>query len=163
MNIFLIGFMGSGKTHWGKIWAERLGMNFYDLDEMIEKEQGNTIAFIFEKEGEDFFREQETAILLRFVDMNNCLVACGGGTACFNDNIDWMNKNGATVYLMASPQYILNRIAGEKDKRPLIGNLNDTEILFFIDRTLKEREPFYRKAKHIFSAVDLNAESLSII
>lgn len=163
MNIFLIGFMGSGKTFWGKTWAERTGMNFYDLDEMIEAEQGVSIAAIFENDGESYFRNLETSMLQRFADMNNCLLACGGGTPCFNHNIDWMNKNGITIYLSADPQIILNRIAGEKDKRPLISKLNDTEILSFIDQKLKEREPFYRKAKYILPVKNLNAESLSII
>ena len=90
----------------------------------------------------------------------NCIVACGGGTACFNDNIHWMNKTGTTVYLSATAQYIFNRVFEEKDKRPLISKLNQAELLFFVEQKLKERESFYNKAKLILSAENLNIASL---
>ena len=160
MNFFLIGFMGSGKTYWGKIWAAQMGLTFYDLDEIIEIEYGKTIAAIFEKEGEDYFRKIETIALHSFTQKKNCIVACGGGTACFNDNIHWMNKSGTTVYLSATAQYIFNRVFEEKDKRPLISKLNQAELLFFVEQKLKERESFYNKAKLILSAENLNIASL---
>lgn len=161
MNIFLIGFMGSGKTHWGKIWAQKNSLDFYDLDEMIETTEARSIASIFEKEGEDYFRKIETAMLHSFAGKHNCMVSCGGGAACFNDNMQWMNEYGTTVYLAASSTYILSRVKEEKDKRPLINKLNEAELLFFIEQKLKEREPFYNQAKFIFSVADLDENSLS--
>ena len=163
-GIFLIGFMGSGKTYWGKIWAQKKGLDFYDLDEIIEEKEGRYIATIFEKEGEDYFRKTETEALHTFSEKNNCIIACGGGAACFNDNMRWMNENGTTVYLAASPQYILSRVKEEeKGKRPLINKLNEAELLFFIEQKLKEREPFYNQAKIILPVADLNDESLSTL
>ena len=159
--IFLIGFMGSGKTHWGKIWAQQKGFDFYDLDEMIETKEGQTIAAIFEKEGENYFRKIETKMLHSFSGKSNCIISCGGGTACFNENIQWMNDHGTTVYLAASPTYILSRVKEEKDKRPLINKLNEAELLFFIEQKLKEREPFYNQAQLILPVADLNENSLS--
>jgi shikimate kinase len=159
--IFLIGFMGSGKTYWGKIWAAKNGLHFYDLDEMIEAREGKTIAAIFEKDGEDYFRKLETVYLKSFSEKGNCIIACGGGAACFNDNMQWMNDNGTTVYLSARPQYILSRVKEEKDKRPLINKLNEAELLFFIEQKLKEREPFYNQAKIILPVAELNEDSLS--
>ena len=164
MKIFLIGFMGSGKTYWGKIWAQKKGLDFYDLDEIIEEKEGRSIATIFEKEGEDYFRKIETEALHTFSEKDNCIIACGGGAACFNDNIRWMNENGTTVYLAASPQYILSRVKEEeKGKRPLINKLNEAELLFFIEQKLKERELFYKQAKIILSVANVNDDSISII
>ena len=161
--IFLIGFMGSGKTYWGKIWAQKNGLDFYDLDEIIEAQEGRSIAAIFEKEGEEYFRKKEREALRTFSLKDNCVIACGGGAACFNNNMQWMNENGITVYLSATPQYILLRIKEEKDKRPLINKLNEAELLFFIEQKLKERESFYNQAKIILPAAGLNDDSLSTL
>lgn len=161
--LFLIGFMGSGKTYWGNIWARQAGLDLYDLDEVIEKKEGKTIAAIFEKDGEDHFRKIETIALKEFAEKQNCIIACGGGTACFHDNMQWMNENGTTIYLSATPSYILSRVKEEKDKRPLINKHNEAELLFFIEQKLKEREPFYKQAKIILSVSELNENSLSTL
>ncbi|MEO6251833.1 MAG: shikimate kinase [Ferruginibacter sp.] len=155
-KIFLIGFMGSGKSYWGKKWSRKYQFDFYDLDKVIEHDQQKTIATIFEKEGEEHFRLLETATLQTFSEKDNCLIACGGGTACFNDNMKWMNENGTTVYLSATPQYIYDRIYEEKDRRPLVSKLNQAELFFFIEQKLKEREPFYNQAK-----ITIRVEELS--
>ena len=160
-KIFLIGFMGSGKSHWGNIWARRYAMDFYDLDEVIVARAGKTIAAIFEKEGEGYFRQLETEALLGFADKENCIVACGGGAACFNDNLDWMNEQGTTIYLSATPQFIFDHVIGEKNKRPLIKQLNEAELLFFIEQKLKEREMFYSQAQYILPVNELSDNSLS--
>ena len=155
-KIFLIGFMGSGKTFWGRLWAQKFSLDFFDLDEVIESDQQRSIASIFEKEGEAFFRDIETAALKTFSVKDNCIIACGGGTACFNDNIQWMNEHGKTVYLSATPQYIFDRVMDEQGKRPLLNKLNKAELLFFIEQKLKERESFYRQAKFILPVAGLN-------
>jgi shikimate kinase len=162
-KFFLIGFMGSGKTYWGKVWAQESGLAFYDLDEVIEKEQGKPISLIFEKDGEDHFRKIEARALRSFAETENCIIACGGGAACFNDNMQWMNEHGATVYLSATPPYILSRVKEEKDKRPLINKLNEAELLFFIEQKLKEREPLYNQAKFILPVTELNKDSLQTL
>jgi shikimate kinase len=163
MKIFLIGFMGSGKTYWAKIWAQQKGLHFYDLDQIIEAREGRSIAEIFEKDGEDHFRKMETVALHALAEIEDCIVACGGGTACFNNNMPWMNENGKTVFLSASPQYLLERIKEEKDKRPLINKLNEAELLFFIEKKLKEREPFYKQAQLMLPVTELNKDSLSTL
>jgi shikimate kinase len=162
-KVFLIGFMGSGKTYWGKIWAQKNGLDFYDLDAIIETKDGRSIAAIFEKEGESYFRKKETEALHTLLENDKCIVACGGGTACFNNNMQWMNENGITVYLSATPAYILSRIKEEKDKRPLINKLNEGELLFFIEQKLKERKPFYNQAQIILPVIELNEDSLSTL
>ncbi len=163
MKIFLIGFMGSGKTYWGRLWSQQNDIDFFDLDEMIEQHQKKTIIKIFEEEGEAIFRNIETETLKIFTENNNCIIACGGGTPCYNDNMHWMNENGITVYLSASPQYIYNRVIEEKDRRPLIRDLNNTDLLLYIEQKLKEREPIYKQAELIFQVEELNAASFQKI
>jgi shikimate kinase len=157
-KIFLIGFMGSGKSYWGKKWAQKYYFDFYDLDEMIEQEEKKTVAAIFEKDGEDHFRQIETRVLKTFAEKDNCLLACGGGTACFHDNMKWMNGNGVTVYLDASLPYIYERVIEEKDKRPLISRLNQAELLFYIEQKLKERESFYKQARIILPVEEITED-----
>jgi shikimate kinase len=163
MKIFLIGFMGSGKTHWGQIWAKDLNIDFFDLDKQIEGTEQKTVADIFEKKGEAYFREKEAAALRLFAQKDNCIIACGGGTPCFDDNMQWMNEQGTTIYLQANPKDILQRVLEEQDKRPLIKNLNEAELLFFIQKKLKEREPFYTQAKIILQTNVLFQHTLSTL
>lgn len=160
MRIFLLGFMGSGKSHWGRLWAAAHNFNFIDLDEELVKQEQKTVAAIFETRGEDYFRQKETILLRSLTAQSNSIVSCGGGTPCFFDNMAWMNKNGLTIFLEATTQFILKNIKNEKDKRPLIKDKDDAEIIFFIDQKLKERQPYYSKAKIIFPAEDLNIDSI---
>jgi shikimate kinase len=161
MKIFLIGFMGSGKTHWGRIWAQKNQLTFYDLDEQIEKTVGESVADIFEKKGEENFREMERYVLRKFNVKNNFVMACGGGTPCFLENLPWMNEQGITVYLEAKPSEILEKVMHETQERPLLKKLNSSELLFFIEQKLKEREPFYKQAKYTLDINDLTETSLS--
>jgi shikimate kinase len=156
MRIYLTGFMGSGKTHWGKIWAQKAGLTFYDLDELIENAHHQSVSEIFEKKGEDFFRKVEAEMLRETSIKDNCIIACGGGTPCFGDNLKWMNEHGCTVYLKATPRQLLENVMQETQKRPLLKKLNSAELLFFIEKKLQEREVFYSAA-----AIQLQAEVLT--
>jgi shikimate kinase len=152
MIFFLNGFMGSGKSHWGKAWAATFKIGFIDLDEAIEIEERKAVTEIFESKGEDYFRAAETRILKSLTDINSTIVACGGGTPCFNNNMEWMNEHGITVYITASPEEILRRLIKGQQQRPLIKKLNQAELLFFIQQKLKEREPFYNQANVILES-----------
>ena len=154
-RIFLIGFMGSGKNYWGKLWSEKAGFAFADIDELIEQEQGKSIGEIFAEDGEEHFRNLETIALRSLSNKKNIIIASGGGTPCFNDNISWMNENGTSVYLQSSPENILKRLVNEKEKRPLIKNLQDEELLFYITEKIKERDFFYSKAEITLKVDDL--------
>ena len=162
-NIFLIGFMGSGKSHWGHIWALKNGYTFYDLDAQIEKAFKMPVQEIFEKHGEDKFRELERYHLRKFLNKKKCLIACGGGTPCFFDNLEWMKKHGDVIYLQATKEYILKRVMDETAKRPLLKEVNTSELLFFIEKKLKEREPVYLKADHILDVNKLSDNSLRFL
>jgi shikimate kinase len=163
MKIFLIGFMGSGKTYWGKIWAKENELDFFDLDHLIEQQEQKSIAAIFETSGEEYFRKKEAAVLRTFEEKDNCIISCGGGTACFHNNMQWMNADGKTIYLAATAAEIFERVAVEQDQRPLIKNLGKDQLLFFIEQKLKEREPVYTQARIILRTDELNTDSLKRI
>lgn len=153
--------MGSGKTYWGNLWAQHKGMQFYDLDEVIEQLEGKTIAALFEEYGEAWFRQKETTVLETFAEKNNCIIACGGGTPCFNNNMQWMNAHGNTAYLYATPEQITRRLISETDKRPLVKGLDAAELLNFVEQKLKEREPFYTQAKNILPVSSISGATIN--
>lgn len=162
-RIFLTGFMGSGKTYWGSRWAQQYGLPFIDLDAEIEREEGKTIATIFEERGEAYFRQQEAAWLRKRGGDHSFIMACGGGTPCFHNNMPWMNAQGITIYLQASAQRIYDRVVSEKDKRPLLKNTDAHSLQIFIEDKLAEREPFYRQASYVIPVNELHLESLSAL
>lgn len=147
--------MGSGKSHWGKIWAAQYKLGFVDLDGAIEADEGKSVVDIFESKGETYFRDLEADKLREMGDLKNTIVACGGGTPCFKDNMQWMKENGITVYISATPDEILRRLAKGQEQRPLIKKLNQAELLFFIEQKLKERESFYKQANIILPSADI--------
>jgi shikimate kinase len=161
MNIFLIGFMGSGKSHWGGIWAEREGLTFYDLDIEIERDFGLSITDIFEKEGEEKFRELEKKHLRNFENKRNFVLACGGGTPCFSENMGWMKSQGKVYYLKAEPELIFQQLMNETEKRPIVKNVKPSELLSFIQKKLEERDPYYSQADVIMNVEELHEDSLS--
>ena len=146
MKIFLVGFMGSGKSYIGKILAEKLGFQFVDLDSIIENTEGVKISQIFEIHGESYFRKVESDCLHHLNKWTEIVVATGGGAACFHDNMSWMNENGITVYLSVEPQLLASRLANEVDKRPILQGKTGDELLDFIKMKVSEREDFYNQA-----------------
>ncbi len=161
VRIFLIGFMGSGKSHWGSIWAGKTGIPFFDLDTRIEKAAGTKITEIFEEKGEEKFRELERYHLRKFERKKNFLLACGGGTPCFSDNMQWMKSEGTVFYLKASPEIIVRQLTHETEHRPVIRNVKPLELLTFIQHKLLEREPYYSQADYILNVDALDENSLS--
>ena len=152
--------MGSGKSYWAKQLATELQYELVDLDTAIEIENDATISEIFELYGEQFFRNQETKYLRNFDTKNNVVVATGGGTACFNDNMQWMNEQGITIWIDEPMDVLVSRLAKEKAHRPLIKNLNDAELKYFLEQKLLERKSFYSKAKYIISSKKDTTEKL---
>jgi shikimate kinase len=148
MRIFLIGFMGSGKTTVGKAIALQLGYSFMDMDRVIEEETGMTISRIFDEKGEDEFRRLEHELILKLSQLQNIVVSTGGGVPCFYDNMDIINRYGISIYLKMTPEDLLNRLKGSRFERPLIRDLSAEELEEYISKKLKEREPFYLKSKH---------------
>ena len=149
MRIFLIGFMGSGKTTVGKPLAKALGFRFVDMDHHITDTRHKTVAEIFEELGENGFRKLEQQTLQELSTQDNIVIATGGGAPCFFDNMEAMNRAGATIYLQVSPEGLATRLKHGRDKRPLLRGKNDRELLLYIKEKLVEREPFYKQARII--------------
>jgi len=146
--LFLVGYMGSGKSTTGKLLARKLGWKFFDLDELIELINGQTITEMFNLYGEDYFRKKETEALHQLKDKKQVVIATGGGCAASGDNMQWMNEHGTTIYLRCHPGVLFHRIAPEKSKRPLLAKQDDVDIMEFISESLKKRLPFYIQARH---------------
>ena len=159
MKIFLVGYMGCGKSTKAKQLAHRLDYPVIDLDTEIVNKSGKTIAEFFEAFGEKGFRDYESEMLKTYNYPENCVVATGGGLPCFFDNMDWMNAHGETIYLEMEPAQLVSRLHN-RQKRPLIKDMDDEQLLEFIKVKLEERNPFYRKSKIIINAFDLDAEKL---
>lgn len=153
--------MGSGKSTIGRLLANTLKTRFIDLDHEIESAEKKTITEIFALYGENVFREMENNYLKKLFDNNNQVIAVGGGTPCFHNNMDLMNENGKTIYLKMGTQALLDRFsslsAQAKQSRPLIANKTKKELEDFISLTLQKREPFYEKAKIVVFNEDTNS------
>ncbi|MCQ2257025.1 MAG: shikimate kinase [Bacteroidaceae bacterium] len=146
-RIILIGYMGAGKTTIGKMLARDMGLDFYDLDWYIEDRFHKKIPEIFAESGEEGFREVERKMLHEAAEFENVIISCGGGTPCFFDNMDYMNEQGVTIYLNASPAVLKEHLLMGKSQRPLIQGKTPDELEAFIHESLKSRLPYYTKAK----------------
>ena len=161
MNIFLVGFMASGKTTLGSQLAALLGMSYVDMDEYIEKKNGKTIRQIFVTKGEEHFRKLENEALVQLAKEDGVVVATGGGSACFHDNMEVMNSHGLTVYLKVSAEELVKRLAETKIDRPLLWGKSTDELTVYIVEMLKIREPFYSKSKVVFPSDNPTAEEIA--
>ena len=151
IRIFLIGYMGAGKTTLGKAFARAMGLTFVDLDWYIEERYHKTVSQIFAERGEDGFRELEKRMLHEASDFENVVISVGGGTPCFFDNMDYMNQVGETVFLDVDNKVLFRRLKVAKQQRPLLANKTDDELMAFIQEALEKRLPHYTKAKHVFN------------
>ena len=153
--------MGSGKSSVGKLLSEKLKIDFIDFDKLIEDKTGKTIIELFETEGEDKFRLLEHAFLNNLPPRKNVVIALGGGTPCFHNNIDLINKTGISVYLEMNADALAKRLSKEKRKRPLLHNMNEQELKLFIEKNLEKRFVFYRKAKYAIQIENHSAEEIA--
>jgi Shikimate kinase len=155
--------MGAGKTYWGKQLAEHWNLPYYDLDEVIVAEEEMAVSDIFATKGEDYFRERESAILRGLVLQDSFLISCGGGTPCFQDNMDFMNENGITIWLNPSVPIMVERLQRKKYKRPLIQDLADEDLTAFIEKKMAERLPFYQQSQYIIDSDHISLDTFEIV
>ena len=151
-RIFLVGYMGAGKTTLGHALAKELGIQFIDLDNYIENRFCKTIAQIFAEKGEEEFRNIERRMLHEVGEFEDVIISTGGGTPCFFDNIEYMNNQGTTVFLDVPVERLFIRLSIARQKRPLIKDKNDAELKAFITGQLEKRNEHYSKALHSFRA-----------
>lgn len=161
MKIFLIGFMGSGKTHWGKLLSQRLKLPFYDLDAEIVKAEEMSIQQIFHDKGEEYFRVKEHEVLEALAeDHGDVIISTGGGAPCFFNNIDFMKNQGTVIWLNTSVDVLVHRLLKEKNTRPLIKNISDAELKSFIIKKLQGRKLYYEQADILIQEDSLTIETL---
>ena len=148
--------MGVGKTTIGRALAKSLNLKFYDLDWYIESRRHKTVKQLFDENGEEGFREIERNMLHEVAEFEDVVVSCGGGTPCFFDNMDYMNRQGETLYLKATPEVLYQHLKMGRNVRPLLLNKTQEELMTFITEQLSQREPFYSKARHTIDVSLLN-------
>ena len=140
--------MGSGKTTVGKALSKATGLMFYDLDWYIESRMHTTVSKLFSDRGEEAFRKIEYNMLHEVAEFEDVIISCGGGTPCFFDNMDYLNQQGDVVYLKATPEVLYKHLLMAKVERPLLKGKSPEELIAYITAHLKERAPFYEKARH---------------
>ena len=147
-RIIIIGYMGAGKTTVGNALSRQLGIPFYDLDWYIETRMRKSVAQIFEERGEEGFRRIEYNMLHEVAEFENVIISTGGGTPCFFDNMDYLNQQGDTIYLKATPDVLYAHLKMGRTVRPLLLNKTPEEMQLFIAEQLAKREPYYSRARH---------------
>lgn len=158
--IFLVGFMGSGKTTWGKKIANALGVPFVDLDHEIVGNIGMTIPEYFDTYGEESFRKLEQEYLKKQAG-RVAIISTGGGTPCYFDNMDWINENGLSLYLYHTSKSLWSRLSqSDVNKRPVLKGLTGDELFDFIDSKLNERSDYYEKAQLKFEQIHTSLEDI---
>ena len=159
IRIFLTGYMGAGKTTLGKAFARKLNLPFVDLDWYMEERFHKTVGELFVERGEAGFRELEKTMLHEVGAFEDVVISTGGGAPCFFDNMDFMNRNGKTVFLNVHPDVLFRRLRVAKQQRPILQGKQDDELKEFIIRALEKRTPFYSQAQYVFNADELEDRS----
>jgi shikimate kinase len=153
--------MGSGKTHWGRLLSEKLGIRFFDLDEQVTEHAGQSIPEIFAMAGEEQFRMMEKDILHIITESHESFVmACGGGSPCYFNNIEYMNQSGTTVWINVPVDILFERLVLEKEKRPLIKELSDEQLMGFISKKFSDRKIYYEQATITIDELPVQLEKL---
>ena len=157
VRIFLVGYMGAGKTTLGRAFAREMGLSFIDLDWYIEERFHQTISQLFAARGEDGFRRLERNMLHEVGDFENVVISTGGGTPCFFDNMDYMNAQGQTVFLDVDEETLFRRLRVATQQRPILQGKSEAELRAFIGEALAGRMPFYGKARYRFDGSRLES------
>lgn len=160
MKIYLIGYMYSGKTTFGRKLANRLGYTFHDLDVAFEQRFHTTLPIFFARYGESAFRQLERQMLHATADMDDVVVSTGGGTPCHFDNMTWINAHGTSLYLETNPELIFARMETSRKQRPTLSHMTPEERIDFIVRQLADRQEYYRQANLCVPADNPDADKI---
>ena len=156
--IYLIGYMGAGKTTIGKKLANEMQIPFLDTDIEIEKKEKKSVTEIFKANGEHYFRTLETKIIKEIKEKS--IIACGGGIPIYNDNMAILNSNGISIYLSATAEFLTKRLVNEKNRRPLISNISNNNLVDYIQNDLKKRESYYKLANYSINICKKNNQCI---
>ena len=158
-KIFLIGLMGCGKSFWAEKLANALHVPFFDLDAEIERNEKRSITAIFQTDGQDEFRRKEALALRAFGNYESFVLSTGGGTHCFNNNMQWMNEHGITIWIDESLEIIVERLRGQREHRPLVARLEEQGVKDFLSGMLMNRRAFYEQAKLHLAGDEIKEEN----
>ena len=159
-KIFLVGYMGAGKTTAARRLAQRLGWAVADTDDLFEAKYKISVCDFFNKYDEPLYRKLESEVLKETESLENVVISTGGGTACYFDNMDWMNQHGLTVFLRISQKAVVDRLVHAKRKRPLAEGKTEEELAAFVEQHYTERLPFYEQSRITVKAEDIDLDSL---
>ena len=159
-RIYLVGYMGAGKTTTARRLAQRLGWDVADTDDLFEEKYKISVCDFFNKYDEDLYRKLESEVLKSTEIMENVVISTGGGTACYFDNMDWMNQHGTTVFLRISQKAVVDRLLHAKRKRPLAEGKTEAELVAFVEHHYTSRLPYYEQARLTVKAEDLDLDNL---
>ncbi|MBW8333466.1 MAG: shikimate kinase [Prolixibacteraceae bacterium] len=160
MRIYLIGYMGCGKTTLGRKLAATLNLTFVDLDTFLEEKYFRTIPQIFKEEGEAEFRRKEQNVLHEVSTFDDVIVATGGGAPCFFDNMEVMNTTGFCIFLDVDTDSLVSRLIHAKTERPIIKGKSLEELKLFIEEMMLKRRPYYEKARYILKGSEIKPEQV---
>ncbi|HOI31946.1 MAG: shikimate kinase [Bacteroidales bacterium] len=160
-RIYLVGYMGVGKSTIARKLANLLNWEVMDLDQVFETRYKISVPDFFNRYDEKLFRKLERSLLQESVAHSHTIISTGGGTACFYDNMDWMNQNGLTVFLKMSAGCLSNRLLNAKKKRPLISGQSREQLHAFIKQHLQKRAIYYTQAKLHFEAESPDIQELA--
>jgi shikimate kinase len=152
--------MGAGKTTAARRLANRLGWEVADTDALFEEKYKVSVCDFFQKYDEPLYRKLESEVLKETKNLKNTVISTGGGTACYFDNMDWMNQHGLTIFLRISEKAVIDRLLHAKRKRPLAIGKSEAELTEFVSKHYTSRLPFYEKAKITVKAEDFDLENL---
>jgi shikimate kinase len=159
-RIYLVGYMGAGKTTAAKRLAHRLGWDVVDTDALFEEKYKISVDDFFQKYDEPLYRKLESEILKSTGNLDHTVISTGGGTACFFDNMDWMNQHGTTVFMRISPESVVDRVLHSHHKRPLTRGKSEEELLEFVSQHYASRMPFYEQAQITVKSEDFDLDGL---
>jgi shikimate kinase len=160
MRIFLVGYMGVGKSTIGKKLASAMGLRFRDLDEVVARNENLSITQIIDNKGEEYFRKVERLALIETTKMEHVLIATGGGVPCFSDNMEQINSSGVSIYLKLDEKSLVKRLSQGGNSRPLLKGKSGAQLVEFVSDHLASRVAYYEKAKLSFDVFNLDAEGL---
>ena len=159
-RIYLVGYMGAGKTTAAKRIAHRLGWDVADTDALFEEKYRISVDDFFQKYDEPLYRKLESEILKGTENLENTVISTGGGTACYFDNMEWMNQNGLTVFMRISPEAVVDRVLHSHHKRPLARGKSEVELMEFVRQHYASRMPFYEQAQITVKSENFDLDGL---
>ena len=162
-RIYLVGYMGAGKTTAARRLAQRLGWEVADTDDLFEAKYKISVCDFFNKYDEPLYRKLESEVLKETEKLENVVISTGGGTACYFDNMDWMNQHGLTVFMRISPAAAVDRVLHSRHKRPLARGKTEAELMEFVSQHYAARMPFYERAQITVKSEDFDLEGLMLL